>query len=124
MDLEERLTYVSPVAERLLGRAPTGGGQISIEQVLHPDDREMASTMFESVQRDGSVTAELRLRHTNGTYVWFELTATDLLDDPNVNGVLLNARAIDDRKAAEELLLRSEARFKARFRTTATWFSS
>ncbi|MEZ5267877.1 MAG: hypothetical protein R2789_04660 [Microthrixaceae bacterium] len=30
-----------------------------------------------------------------------------------MNGVLLNARAIDDRKAAEELLLRSEARFKA-----------
>ena len=113
IDLEERLTYVSPVAERLLGRGQTGAGQISIEQVVHPDDLEMASTMFESVQRDGSVSAELRLRHTNGTYLWFELSATDLLDDPNVNGVLLNARAIDDRKAAEELLLRSEARFRA-----------
>ena len=113
IDLEERLTYVSPVAERLLGRLPKGSGQISTEQVVHPDDLEMASTMFESVQRDGSVSAELRLRHTNGTYLWFELSATDLLDDPNVNGVLLNARAIDDRKAAEELLLRSEARFRA-----------
>ncbi|MFV0318020.1 MAG: putative bifunctional diguanylate cyclase/phosphodiesterase, partial [Microthrixaceae bacterium] len=96
-----------------LGAGPVEGPPIGIDMVVHRDDLGVATQIFERVRKVGQVVDELRLRHENGTYLWFEVTATDLLDDPNVNGVLLNARAIDDRKAAEQLLLLSEARFKA-----------
>ena len=56
---------------------------------------------------------ELRLRHADGTYHWFEVRARDLSSDPEIVGLVVNAREISDRKAAEQLLATSEARFRA-----------
>ena len=47
------------------------------------------------------------------TYHWFEVRARDLSSDPEIAGLVVNAREISDRKAAEQLLATSEARFRA-----------
>ncbi len=110
---DHELVYTSPVCKRLLGFDPEPGFAFELSQLVHRDDLERAEALLSDVVRTGHGSEELRLRHLNGTYLWFEVQATDLTDDPDVAGVLLNARAVDDRKAAEHLLLLSEARFKS-----------
>jgi diguanylate cyclase (GGDEF)-like protein/PAS domain S-box-containing protein len=113
LDENNILVYTSPVSKRLLGIEPEVGFEFRIPQLIHRDDQDKAQRLLASVQQSGHATEELRLRHVNGTYLWFEVQATNLIDDPDVQGILINARAVDDRKAAEELLLLSEARFKS-----------
>lgn len=113
LDEDDVLIYTSPVSKRLLGLEPLPGFEFRIDQLVHRDDQEKACAMLEAVHDSGYATEELRLQHLNGTYLWFEVQATNLFDDPDVQGILINARAVDDRKAAEELLLLSEARFKS-----------
>jgi diguanylate cyclase (GGDEF)-like protein len=56
---------------------------------------------------DGTHTREpfeYRMLHKDGSWVWLESTASDLLNDPAVRGVVVNSRDITERKQAEEAL--------------------
>lgn len=107
------LTYVSPVASRLLGYPEGSMESGHVLDIVHPDDLEAAREVFRTIRAGGGRPVELRLRHFAGTYAWFEVVGVDMSDDPNVHGVVINAREIGDRKQAEEQLRMSEARFKA-----------
>ncbi len=107
------LSYVSPVAQRLLGYPPQDLASIDVMGLIHRDDRAAASSMLSDIRFGLRETVEIRLRHFAGTYAWFEVVGVDLSSDPNIGGVVLNAREIGDRKMAEERLVLSEARFKA-----------
>ena len=47
---------------------------------------------------------ECALRHRDGSVRQFEVLYTDLLDDENVRGIVLNSRDVSERKAFEEQL--------------------
>ena len=113
MDDHGRLTYVSPVAVRLLGYPSDFRGIDHVLDLVHPDDRDDAARMLDDVRFGKRVPIEVRLRHVAGTYHWFEVLGVDLQSDPNIAGIVLTAREIGDRKAAEQQLQLSEARFKA-----------
>ncbi len=49
-----------------------------------------------------SVNSVLRLKHKKGQTIWVELTATNLLHDKNIRGILVVAKNITDRKKLEE----------------------
>jgi len=99
--------------QRLLGYSPSEFTGLPAIDLVHPDDREVALRMLEDVRYGLSETSVVRLRHTDGSYRWFEMVGVDLTSDPNIGGIVLNAREITDRKRAEERLTLSEARFKA-----------
>jgi diguanylate cyclase (GGDEF)-like protein/PAS domain S-box-containing protein len=107
------LTYVSPVAQRLLGYPLDALQSTSLMRLVHDEDEPAAVTMLEDIRFGHRASTELRLRHVTGTYHWFEMVGVDLSSDPNIGGIVLNAREITDRKHAEERLVLSEARFKA-----------
>ena len=107
------LSYVSPVAQRLLGYPGQELSSIDVMGLIHRDDHGAAAKMLNDIRFGLRETAEIRLRHFAGTYAWFEVVGVDLSSDPNIAGVVLNAREIGDRKMAEERLVLSEARFKA-----------
>jgi len=113
MDDHGRLTYVSPVAVRLLGYPSDFRGIDHVLDLVHPDDRDDAARMLDDVRFGKRVPIEVRLRHVAGTFHWFEVLGVDLQSDPNIAGIVLTAREIGDRKAAEQQLQLSEARFKA-----------
>ncbi|MBS1837604.1 MAG: EAL domain-containing protein [Actinobacteria bacterium] len=108
-----RITYVSPVAARLLGYPNDHPVFGRVLDLVHPDDAAVAEQMLSDVRFGQRAPVEVRLRHMAGTYHWFEVVAVDLSSDPNIRGIVLNAREIGDRKAAEDRLRLSEARFKA-----------
>lgn len=113
LDSELRISYVSPVASRLLGYPDDHFYNESSLALVHPDDFSIGAGIVDEIVAGHSEPIELRLRHFLGTYHWFEVVGVDLTDDPNIAGYLLNLREISDRKLAEEQLVLSEARFKA-----------
>jgi diguanylate cyclase (GGDEF)-like protein/PAS domain S-box-containing protein len=105
--------YVSPVARRLLGYLLDDLENSEVLSLVHPDDTAVAVGLLEGIRAGATDSVELRLLRADGGYGWFEVVGSDLRADPDIAGLLLNLREIGDRRAAEERLQLSEARFKA-----------
>jgi PAS domain S-box-containing protein len=117
LDGEGKIIYESPSATRILGHAPGHLlGRHPIEFV-HPDDQARARAALEDAFQNtnlGSPT-EFRGRHAQGHWVELEALATNLLDQAWVQGVLITARDITERKLAQRALVESEERFRELF---------
>lgn len=73
--------------------------------LVHPDDRErVKERLGEATDGDDPVRAEFRIRHKNGTWRRFETVGVNLLDDPAVNGIVLNSRDVTSRYRYEQRL--------------------
>jgi|GEM_PF-2406350 len=106
MSAERRPIYVSPSYTRVTGHQPQELIGIYGPDFIHPDDREATANATRTIlQQPGkSVTVEYRLRHKDGHYIWVETIATNMLEDPNVQAIVLNSRNISDRKQHEKEL--------------------
>ena len=115
--------YSSLHVERVLGYAREGLVGRQAFDYVHPEDRAMMAERLALLLADpshsGQTRSEFRLRHEDGSWCWFESVAANLLADPTVGGILLNARDITDRKRTEmqldlakEALRQSELRYR------------
>jgi diguanylate cyclase (GGDEF)-like protein/PAS domain S-box-containing protein len=100
------IAYESPAVERVLGRTSDERIGRSPLELVHPDDRDLAKRLLvDLAQTPGAeATAELRLRHADGSWRTIEAAAKNLLDDASVSGIVVNYRDITDRKQLEEQL--------------------
>jgi diguanylate cyclase (GGDEF)-like protein/PAS domain S-box-containing protein len=118
VDAEGTILYQSPAMKSALGYEPEDRiGKNAVEEagLLHPEDFPAKNEALEKALRNPNipVTVEVRMRHRDGSWRYVEETITNLLADPNVNGVVLNARCITHRKKAEKELQESEQRFRS-----------
>jgi diguanylate cyclase (GGDEF)-like protein/PAS domain S-box-containing protein len=105
------INYISPSVQSILGHAPEDLiGEYNFA-LLHPDDLVRVRRFHaENIARPGASPAlEARLRHAEGSWRHFEGTGNNLLDDPDVGGVVINLRDVTERKRTEEALRASEA---------------
>jgi diguanylate cyclase (GGDEF)-like protein/PAS domain S-box-containing protein len=113
-DLEGRILYMSAAA-RELGYDPDEMIGTYVSGLVHPDDVAgviaKITEQFESNLRPTPI--EYRGRHADGSYRYLEGVATNLLSEPTVNAVVVNARDVTERKRAE-LLLASQSEVLAR----------
>lgn len=104
-------TYKSPNIEKIFGwKAEELIGKSTFE-VVHPDDQLIAQKFFSDLltSSESSINFEFRYRCKDNTYKWVALTATNQLDNPVINGILLNYHDISPNKEAEaELILAKE----------------
>ncbi|MDQ3979283.1 MAG: PAS domain S-box protein [Actinomycetota bacterium] len=107
--------FVSPASSDLLGLAPRELVDRPWLERVHPEDRARISTILKvAASGDGAPEpAELRLRHATGEWRWFEVVVDNALAEPHVAGLVIHARDVTDRKAAELRLAESEARFRS-----------
>ena len=101
------ITYESPAVERVLGYVPEELVGTSIFAYVHPDDVERVKDLFRRSAGVSGVTesVEVRCRHRDGSWRTLEAVANNLLDDPAVGGVVVNARDVTLRKEAEDRLV-------------------
>lgn len=92
VNVDGRVAYASPALERLLGIPPERAIGRPAPEVIEADDASTIEAVFTRVINDPgqSVTAEIRVRHVDGSGRWLELVATNLLADASVSGIIVN----------------------------------
>ena len=106
-----RIAYITPSAERVLGYAPSDLEGRPFTELLHPDDSRMVIEHLMGLTDDrDTADFEVRMRHANGEWRICDWTAANLLDDPSVNGYVLNGGDVTEaRQAAEDLVAARDA---------------
>ena len=106
LDAEGFTMYKSPNIKKYFGWDTEDLIGKSAFETVHPDDMQKAQKVFmELMQTKGSTaTLEFNYKCKDGSYLPIELKAVNKLDNPNINGILINYRDISERKQAEESL--------------------
>jgi PAS domain S-box-containing protein len=108
LDADATVRWSSAAQTRLLGY-PSGETEpdVPLADVVHPDDLPEMHERFAEVfagtpGHDSPIVA--RVRAADGSWHSLEMTATNLIDDPNVHGVVINARDVTERLEMERSL--------------------
>jgi len=100
------LRYASPSSQRVLGdRAQDLVGRPLGDLVDAGDAALAAELLADAQERPGAlVDFAMRFRHQDGSCRLLEGVATNLLPDPAVSGIVINARDVSERQQAEQVL--------------------
>ena len=101
LDADGTIRFASSSASRVIGYAPESLTGVALSALSDPEDAGRVGSFIEmTAQLPGvSPLAEWRLRRPDGHTVQVEAIASNLLDDPSVGGIVLNARDVGERKA-------------------------
>jgi PAS domain S-box-containing protein len=105
-----RFKYGSPSVTRFLGYEQGElTGALGFEWV-HPDDTARIRAAFAKAVggRAEEVREEFRFRHKDGSWRTFEAVVTNLVDEPAVAGLVVNARDITEQRALEGQLRQAQ----------------
>jgi two-component system sensor histidine kinase UhpB len=106
VDADGRFTYVSPSVHASLGFVPEELVGTDALELVHPEDRSgMQAAWEQSLAHQESRTAEVRMRHRNGEWRFFESVGSWIFDEQTQpqNAVFVN-RDATRRKASEAAL--------------------
>jgi PAS domain S-box-containing protein len=103
--------YTSPSTERVLGILPEDLIGRSAFEFIHPDDIAPTKLLLQKVVAASSaaVPAEFRMRHADGSWRLLEAITKPLVHNGVLDGMVVNARDITERKRAEDALQRAKA---------------
>ncbi len=107
--------WASPNAERLWGLVPGTMARTTMMRLVHAGDRRDVARQFANVLEQGahsSARVEARMRHTDGTWRWFESTFANCVDTPSIGGIVANVRETTERVMSEQALRDSEHRLE------------
>ncbi len=96
-------SYVSPTVSHILGYDASfyiGKNKFSF---IHPEDKNYLLDVFEKIEQNYKLELKpYRFCDSNGKWHWLETVMTNLLDDPAVNGIVINSKDITNRKQIED----------------------
>lgn len=97
LDLDGNYTYVSPTSTSILGIAPEAFiGQNAFE-FIHPEDQPSVIEQFGRLEVEHQVSIPpFRFRNKEGEWRWVETIATNMLEDPAINGIVTNSRDVTE----------------------------
>jgi len=106
VDPNGTITYQSPSVQRLIGLRPEDLAGTNYLDLLVDEDAPHVRSLLADVTAapETSVTAEYRMRHTDGSSRYVESIVGNLMDDASVHGLVLNTRDVTDRKILQEEL--------------------
>ena len=106
-DVNGRLSYCSPSVESALGFRPNELMGTNERELIHKADLEIHDRVVRDLLQTNEPQApiDVRMHDRRGRWHWFETTATQLLDDPLVRGIVTTPRNVTARReAAQELV--------------------
>ncbi len=109
LDADGTIRYGSPSIERIIGYRPEEVVGRNAFATMHPQDAERVSEVFFEALESGRerVSIEFRTRHKDGSWRNLEGIGRNLLDDPAIEGIVVNFRDVTRRKQYEAELQRS-----------------
>ncbi|MHB8068139.1 MAG: PAS domain S-box protein [Desulfobaccales bacterium] len=111
INADGNILYETPTIERTLGyEIGELMGTNSLE-LVHPEDLARSQeTMMNLLASPGKVfSTVVRYRHKDGSWRFLDVKAKNLLDEPIIRGIVVNAHDITQRTEALEALRQSEA---------------
>lgn len=115
VDNTGQVAYASPSIRRVMGYDPDEVIGSDPFELVHEDDLHRAREAFAETldPPNDDVTVEFRAKHADGSYRWLEVRGRNLLEDPVIEGVLVNGRDVTERKERERDLQQERERFAA-----------
>lgn len=106
IDADGRIRYESLSVERVLGYGPEERIGQNVLALAGPDEREAVEAAFNRLlsERAHTVSMEVQVRHKAGDWRTLELTAANLLDNPAVQGIVINYHDVTARNQAQAKL--------------------
>jgi diguanylate cyclase (GGDEF)-like protein/PAS domain S-box-containing protein len=110
LDAAGRFRYASPAVRRICGFPATELLGRPFLDLVHADDTAIVGDALGVLLRDAAAPAMVVVRalHRNGTVRWLEISLTNMTRMPGLEGVVLNARDVTDRRDAERAVRESE----------------
>ncbi|MDA8441129.1 MAG: PAS domain S-box protein [Peptococcaceae bacterium] len=117
LDVNGVIRYITPAVKRVLGYRPEDLIGKSLTTFVHPDDYDAALAIRSCPRHVGPTPMqELRVCHCNGSWRYIEVVANNLLDSPEICGIIINMRDVTQRLQDEVALRESEKRYSSLFR--------
>lgn len=106
LDADLRFSFVGPSTTSIVGYSEAELIARSLLDFVHPRERDKTREIFAKLASVKSKEAhgELRFRHKNGSWVWLEGFAQNLLHEESVGAIVINYRDVTQRKATEKQL--------------------
>lgn len=104
LDARGVVRYQSLASQRLLAYPETELAGRPLADLVHSDDLPAVAGMLADVMAGAHAmrSAEVRLRHADGSWRWQQATAANLLEDPTVGGIVINHYDVTQTHALEE----------------------
>src|SRR5450756_653429 len=112
------VAYVSPSVVRILGYTVAVITGAKITDFIDPQDLPNFVAATEHRARTpgpSPFSMQVRIRHADGSWRILEGMGNNLMDQPGVSGLVINARDITERKQAEDSVRRAEQRYRELF---------
>ena len=105
-DTRGKCAFISPSILSVMGYREEECVGRSVFEFIHPDDLQRARAVFADLtaRRGEGDPHETRLRHADRSYRTLETVGMNLLDQPEINGLLITARDVTERKKEEASL--------------------
>lgn len=102
--------YISPTVKDILGYAPEFIQGKNVFDFIHEEDRDKIYKLFQHFLREKNLMSPpYRFLNAKGEWRWLESRGVNLLNDPDIKGLILNSRDITERiELQEELDRRSK----------------
>lgn len=95
--------YASPSIKRVLGYNEDEALAINLFKVVHPEDQAAILEVLNKSLNNPGIPLQghtSRIRHKDGSWRWIEATVTNMLHDPDINGIVDNFRDVTERVEA------------------------
>jgi len=108
LDAHGGITYQSASVSLLVGHTASEMLGQNVFGFMHPSDVPLVVAAFQEALRQPAAAPRVtyRFRHKDGQDVWLESTGRNLLDDPDVRGIVVHSRDVNDQHATQEALRR------------------
>ena len=103
LDYDGTIKFESNAIKRILGYETGEREGMCAFDFVHQKDKEYVTKKFQELVAipNSTTVVEFRFQHKNGKWKWLETSGQNFLDNPVINGIIVNSRDITERKEAE-----------------------
>jgi diguanylate cyclase (GGDEF)-like protein/PAS domain S-box-containing protein len=114
LDADGTIRYLSPSVEANTGFSRQELYKHQIFDLIHPDDLPAVRMLFgDRLKTAGEITSqEIRVRRKDREWMTVEIKGNNLLSDPAISGIVINARDVTARLKMQQELQVSEAKHR------------
>ncbi len=107
VDRDGLISFATPSLQRTLGWELADVLGVNFSQFVHPDDAMPATRLLAGIVTDGAQTQQMvdwRVARRDGGYLSFEVMFSNLIEDPDLSGVVFTMRNVTERRVLEDQL--------------------